>query len=194
MGYTHYWRRKKTFSKDRFSRVVEDFKNILPVLEGEGAVLAGPLGKGEPTVNTEGIHFNGPENCEHNTARTGIAWPVRGAGGVSQEPVVRGQWLAGALLGSRSCGGDCSHETFGLPREMEVPAWESPSGDGLHFEFCKTAFKPYDLAVTAALVIAKHHLDDEIRVASDGELEQWMDAAILCENALGYGNDFRLED
>ena len=32
---------------------------------------------------------------------------------------------------------------------------------------------PYDAAVTACLVVMKHHLGDAIRVSSDGEIGDW---------------------
>lgn len=63
---------------------------------------------------------------------------------------------------------------------------------GRFFGFCKTAFKPYDLAVQAALVVAAHYLDEAVVVSSDGSLEEWEDAIALCERVLGYGRAFTL--
>jgi len=37
------------------------------------------------------------------------------------------------------------------------------------FNFCKTAHKPYDLAVGLVLLIAKNHSPNSIRVSSDGD-------------------------
>jgi len=56
-----------------------------------------------------------------------------------------------------------------------------------YFQSCKTAFRPYDLAATAFLAIAKHHLGGKILVESDGTIMHWMDAVKLCQNVLGYG-------
>jgi len=78
--------------------------------------------------------------------------------------------------------GPYGHEAFRL-----LHIGERPGRDGRCFEFCKTACKPYDLAVTACLVIAKHHLGDDIEVASDGSSEDWRDAKTLCQAVLGYG-------
>jgi len=58
------------------------------------------------------------------------------------------------------------------------------------FNFCKTARKPYDLAVTSLLIIASQHLGDLIEVSSDGDLSDWNEAKELCLSALGYGEDF----
>ena len=45
------------------------------------------------------------------------------------------------------------------------------------FNFCKTARKEYDGLVTAALLLAKHHLGNRIRVSSDGNIDEWKNGA-----------------
>lgn len=97
--------------------------------------------------------------------------------------------------GSKNCGhnGDCSYETFYFPRVLEPLEWERPDEQGLYFCFCKTAFRPYDLAVTAFLVIADHYLGDQIVISSDGEQQHWFDAMLLCAEHFGYGLSFRLD-
>jgi hypothetical protein len=57
--------------------------------------------------------------------------------------------------------------------------------------FCKTAFKPYDVAVTAALLIAKHHWGESFEIRSCGSDAQWWDAKLICQRVLGYGALFR---
>ena len=106
---------------------------------------------------------------------------------------VAGTWFAGCHLKTRTCGGDCSHESFVLPQKFKAEKWQKPE-NGLFFSFCKTAYKPYDLAVNCALIIAQHHLGDEIAVSSDGDIAQWSDAMQLCQNVVGYGNEFKLSD
>jgi hypothetical protein len=101
---------------------------------------------------------------------------------------VSGAWFAGAKLNTRTCGGDCSHETFVLSQKMGINEWAKPE-NGLYFEFCKTAFKPYDLAVICALTVAKHHLGSQIKVSSDGTPENWADGVFLCNKVLGYGDE-----
>lgn len=59
-------------------------------------------------------------------------------------------------------------------------------------DFCKTAGKAYDLAVTSCLIAAKHHFGHAIEVTSDGEEEDWADARALCQSALGYGSDIEV--
>ena len=74
---------------------------------------------------------------------------------------------------------------------MEIQNWQNPN-NGLYSEFCKTAFKPYDLAVITFLIIAKHHMEDRLMVSSDGTDEHWSDGKQLCQNILGYGMEFKL--
>ena len=125
---------------------------------------------------------------------------------------VSGTWFAGLKLNQRSCSGDCSHETFSLPLEIKSSDWQKPIDKishydvnnrpvyndpkeiGLYFEFCKTAYKPYDLAVIICLIIAKHHLGKDILPSSDGTLEQWKDGMVICQKILGYGLGFSLDD
>ena len=71
---------------------------------------------------------------------------------------------------------DDSHETFYITNEkME------------QFNFCKTARKPYDLAVTAALLIIDHHAPEHFDIGSDGGIEGLFEAAKLNYELFGYG-------
>jgi hypothetical protein len=196
MGYTHYWYRQKEISPEVYSSIVQDFRCLLPMLERWGIRLAGGLGEGEPHIDEEAVWFNGLRDCGHRSDRDFfIAWPAEDARGIAapDEDVKVGTWFAGNLLSKRACDGDCSHETFHFPRVLRPPSWQKPKENGLYFNFCKTAFKPYDLAVTAFLVVAKHHLGSRIIVRSDGDDCHWQDAKWLCQLELGYGLDFRLD-
>ena len=234
MGYTHYWKRVKKFDKEQFEKAVKDFKKVLKHLS-EFVPLAGGLGKSEPEINNKRIWFNGIENCGHADRNLGITWPEKDASGIAfvvekykdistrtlltvlcgqeeelavNDSDVSGTWFAGLKLKHRSCGGDCSHETFSLPMRIEKDDWQKPIGKishydqygkpvynhkeeiGLYFEFCKTAYKPYDLAVIICLIIAKHHLKEQILVDSDGTIDTWQDGMLICQKILGYGLDF----
>lgn len=238
MGYTHYWKRKDKFDSKQYEKVVKDFKEVMRHLL-VFVPLAGGTGRGKPEINNKNIWFNGVEQCGHTGRNLGITWPDENASGIAlvieryteiptktlitmlcgeQEELavndgdISGTWFAGLKLKQRSCGGDCSHETFSLPLEIEKNDWKEPIGEisyydqyskpvyndkkeiGLYFEFCKTAYKPYDLAVIICLIIAKHHLKDDIQVSSDGDIEQWQDGMLLCQKILGYGLDFQMEE
>ena len=238
LGYTHYWKRVEKFDKEQFQKVVKDFKTVMKQLP-EFVPLADGFGKGKPEINSETICFNGVENCGHADRNLGITWPDKDASGIAfvlerykdistrtlltllcgqeeklavNDSDVSGTWFAGLKLKHRTCGGDCSHETFSLPVRIEKEDWQKPIGEishydqhgkpvyndpkeiGLYFDCCKTAYKPYDLAVIICLIIAKHHLAEDILVASDGTLENWKDGMLICQKILGYGLEFTFKN
>ncbi len=199
MGYTHYWRRPKELDGEEFEAVVNDFEKVVPYLDRMGVDLADRDGTGEPVIDDDEIRFNGDSDCGHEARDLGITWPSEHPSGVNDGGGRDGTWFAGATLNTRACGGRCSHESFNLPRVYEPRQYpggevEEPKEDGLYFDFCKTAYKPYDLAVIAALTIAKHHLGDSIKVSSDGDTDQWTDGLWLCQQVLGYGGDMEFND
>jgi hypothetical protein len=55
------------------------------------------------------------------------------------------------------------------------------SADGVDFNFCKTAQKPYDIAVTASLIHAKKVFGDKIKISSDGDWSDWDGGKLLYE-------------
>jgi hypothetical protein len=212
MGYTHYWYREKEIDLYTFERIVKDFKRLLPVFKVLDVKLGNGLGEGKPIINRREVVFNGLRNCGHpKNPNLAIPWPAETVKpGVAPNPckAVVGSWFAGVVLNQRTCNGDCSYETFYFPRVLPdrykpvqrviyydvngSPVYHDEQHVGKYFQSCKTAFRPYDLAVTAFLVIAKHHLGEKILVESDGTIAHWMDAVKLCQNVLGYGYDFEL--
>jgi len=95
--------------------------------------------------------------------------------------------------------GELGHETFYF--ERKISAMDLQRHKKVHsnlqedevFNFCKTAQKPYDLAVVAVLVAAKHHFGSDIRVSSDGNEDEWQAGVNLVKHELGYGK-FPVED
>lgn len=220
MGYTHYVYQNKTLSNS-FAKVVKDCKKLIPIFETMGIPLASCDGKGKPQITATKIAFNGLEKCGHEKRNLGITWPAKGAKGVNlayikKESVptdtivtmlsgekedlrvndsdVDGTWFAGCKLNQRTCGGDCSHESFFLNKTFLKAYDGQEDKNGKWFSCCKTAYKPYDLAVISCLIIAKHYLKNEITVHSDGEMEHWSDGQLLCQKLLGYGAEFKLDD
>lgn len=194
MGYTHYWRRKREIPADKWRAILADVRAIIPELARRGVPLAGGDGKGAPKITSGRISFNGVRDCGHpEHHELGIAWPAKDAGGVANpwtENSKSGEWYAGAEIEARTCGGDCSHETFYIERVLQPTDYLKPDDGGRYFNCCKTAFKPYDVAVTAALIILRRHLGDEIEITSDGEDQHFFDGKMICQMALGYGLDF----
>lgn len=72
--------------------------------------------------------------------------------------------------------GDDEHETFDISRKIDPEAWG----------FCKTARKPYDLAVTATLLLLAHHSPQHYSIGSDGHPDDWKEAAYLNNSLFGY--------
>ncbi|MBT5760897.1 MAG: hypothetical protein HOI55_14700 [Candidatus Marinimicrobia bacterium] len=90
--------------------------------------------------------------------------------------------------------GELAHESFLLERVTDITGFTQRDEDnGLIFKFCKTAQKPYDIAVCSALIIAKKHFGESIRISSDGENHDWQEAKTLCENTLGYGEYLNMD-
>jgi len=227
MGYTHYLYQERTLDKENFAKVVKDFKKLMPIFPDMGITLASWNGEGEPEIKPSEIAFNGLEKCGHEKRNLGITWPAKGASGINlaykqEEPVetetivtqlcgekeslrandsdVDGTWFAGCKLNQRTCGGDCSHESFILKRtfrkayDSQVPCDRKDEPEyNKWFSCCKTAYKPYDLAVISCMIIAKHHLGEQVLIHSDGDIEDWADGMILCQKILGYGKNFKLD-
>lgn len=198
MGYTHYWYRKPKIDSEIMALIVKDFGSIVLVLDDMGVRLGDGCGAGAPIISAEEIIFNGLSACGHaQNSEISIPWPSKDASGIGNNvTAINGDWFAGAMLQARACDGDCSYETFDFPRAMSKSdiEWQSARdrSDGLYFNCTKTAFRPYDVAVTAFLIIAKHYIGDDLRVTSDGKDEHWRDAKNLCQFHLGYGFDFQM--
>jgi len=75
--------------------------------------------------------------------------------------------------------GNGGHENFYLREHFN-----QNFDDGSGFNFCKTAAKPYDIVVTAALSVLKYRLKDNIVVTSDGYRREWQDGVELARKVL----------
>ena len=76
------------------------------------------------------------------------------------------------LNGDDTC--DLDHETFYLAKDYR------------EFNFCKTARKPYDLAVCSLLLLAHEHMPVHHDIGSDGDFAEWQDAMELNAKIFGY--------
>ena len=76
---------------------------------------------------------------------------------------------------------EAGHETFMINRKGE------------NDDFCKTARKPYDIAVATSLILYSHHVKG-VRVNSDGDFEdtEWIDAVKLADSLFGVKPNFEL--
>lgn len=198
MGYSQNWHRPAVIADEVFQSIRQDFEKLILPLGDLGVPLADGHGRNEPTINDEEIRFNGVHDCGHpKREEICIPYPLETARGIGPSHDAIGDCDWTVRLKYRCCGGSCAHETFAFPKvsDREVNTRDS-SGDpdvrGLVFYWTKTAFKPYDIAVTAALLIAKRYLREQLVVHSNGLDQQWADAKELCQQQLGYGDWFAI--
>lgn len=71
-------------------------------------------------------------------------------------------------------GNDLDHETFLLKKYNKG------------FNFCKTAQKPYDIAVCSLLLLAHHHIPGSYMIDSDGKINDWKDSMELNAEVFEY--------
>lgn len=71
--------------------------------------------------------------------------------------------------------GDDGCEAFYVDREPE---------NG--FNFCKTYERPYDVVVTACLIVLQHFLKKGVEVSSDGEKHEWQAGLELAQRVTGH--------
>ena len=196
MGYTHYWYRKESLDRVKFAAWSADVRKLFRLSADIGIHLAGGDGQCDPVATDDIVLFNGSENCGHvGTPDLTIPWPGEGAQGIASDGdvAVAGKWFAGHTLSARQCNGDCSYEGFLVELYMERPSWEDPE-PGLVSSGCKTAYRPYDVTITAALIAIKHHFGDDVRVSTDGKDANWDDGRMLVTTACGlWGVEYGLE-
>lgn len=98
--------------------------------------------------------------------RYGMDWPVLAyeSDEPSNPPVFTKELVR--FNGVRELG----HETFYVKRIFD-PSTSSRPSEVLHFEFCKTAQKPYDIAVVACLALLQHYCP-EVVLSSDGSTDE----------------------
>ena len=78
--------------------------------------------------------------------------------------------------------GDLSHEDFTM-REYFKQNLE-PDSFGNTGNFCKTARKPYDIVVTACLIVLTNRLPNNFSVDSDGYTDDWQAGLELAQRIL----------
>lgn len=200
MGYTHYYYQKPTIDPQAFIEIGKDFEKMISVMDHLGVKLGDYGGQNVPLINAHDLAFNGLEKCGHEKHDIGLAWPSQSAKGVKPDhtfnqlaELTKGNWFAGRELETRVCGGDCSYETFAITQQIPEEQMQNVKENGYSFNCTKTNYKPYDLAVNVVLIIAKHHLKNDIVVYSDGDDSNWIEGVQLVQHFLGYGEDFKLD-
>jgi hypothetical protein len=186
MGYAHYWIIHRDITTEEMEKIGNDFRKLLPIFKDMNIKLANIFGKGDYddiTINSKEIAFNGSKQCGHKKTRLVIPWPSKDAKGVALDnnDHVVNYWFVGHVIDTRVCNGDCSYESFIFSNEKT------------NFR-CKTAYRPYDLAVNCILLIAQYYLDNDITIKTDGLTQHWKDAEMLCNHFLNYNISVEVVD
>jgi len=162
MGYTHHWHRPPVIPDHIFDRIRADFESwCFPWRMWAFPSRAGMAGMraGLPTKIFDSTVFAIADT--QKMKRSFVPYPAEGARGIGPSHTAIGDCDEFLRLKHRCCGGSCRHETFGFPR-MAEPHWpisNEPGTEGMVFNWTKTGFKPFDIAVTAALLIAKRYYE-----------------------------------
>jgi len=164
MGYTHYWYRsakEQKHNKAKWTKFVKDCKIIADKLpidielacaepeENRLLYINGCFHHRDAQFNNEHVHFNGGGKPSEERRR--------------KKQDGRFYWEDDAF----------SHETFSIEREVEPKKEMGIDNKNTTFGFCKTARKPYDVMVTACLILYKYHFEKLVQISSDGDPEEW---------------------
>ena len=210
MGYTHYYYLPKEMEQEKFDKLAADARKIFDYCTEElGIDLGDGWGEGKPVVDKNKIIFNGSVAQRTGVWTTNeqisIPWPsdIAGIAPEIADPSADktdGHWFAGDLLTQRVAPinnatgkGSGNYETLAIERMNKHREWEADQDNPLVFDFCKTAYRPYDLTCTAVLIALKHYFP-ECKIKSDGNDKDWVDGKILCNNLLGYGITYSIDE
>ena len=139
MGYTHYWKFKKN---------PKDCKNGSKKFAKSVELLKKCLAKVPAEIEGETYDW---ENFTKKPVK--IPFVLKGGNGEG-EPKFTDELVC--FNGDASI--DCDHET----------CYFALDNDRYAFDFCKTARKPYDVAVCLALLCFKKNFDNDFSYSSDG--------------------------
>lgn len=191
MGYTHYaTRTKKDHDVETWKKFVADCKYLYKHMPAHSLSAGGyhanaPLmlnGCGafeKPQFTASRIHFNG----------TGATKRELKTGEHNGKPY---KYWEDVLEGVPQEHQDLGHETFVLQRKQWRDKYGENTGNTL-FSFCKTARKPYDLMVTACLILYKYYFKQDVEIGSDGDEEDWREAFLFIADTLPHGAEVGTE-
>jgi hypothetical protein len=204
MGFFQGWRRPSNIDNETFETVVEDFRKLLGPLRAMGVKLGDGCGQGEPVLNKDCVSFNGLGDCgctpvknpavEHMMGRlmenmlTAPTLQVAAQRTLLERGFEYNEDHFDIDWAHRRCPGCCAYETFHFPREQRTRENLAYLNDAV-----KTNRRPYDLAVSAFLLIAKKHIGSRFEIHSDGRDAWWDEARELCQRILGYGQNVKLD-
>lgn len=162
MGYTHTYKHED-ISRDNWNNIVADCRELYENMPAH-STSSGGYYEDKPLVI---------DGCERGRKRSRDEGKCMG-------PVLgkREIWFNGTdpKHGDKEGKPELACETFVL----------FPKKSSDEFPFCKTRRHPYDLMVQACLLVAKYHVGHDIKIHSDGTVEEWKPAFEFVERVLGY--------
>lgn len=192
MAYGHQWLRSRCLDPSRFEQAIRDCKQICDALP---IPLGNRDGKGEPVFTPTEICLNGFFSCpDVSNSGDGFIFPSAWSESVAPFVVspINGEYASGLTASARcvNSAGDGSFEPFLIKQSLGKKT--EPNNDFV-LEYCRTNYRPYDLAVQCCLIIFNHYHGDQFIVRSDGCEDHWYEASNDCQAVLGYGLEFSLE-
>lgn len=158
MGYTHYIYRKRDFTLKQWEKIcLETLEIIVKHCDRNKIVLAREY---DSPAEAQPSLWGGPKM---------LPTPPE----VTPDVIRFNGWK------------DEGHETFLITRKRpENPPYDPDAEES--FDFCKTARKPYDLAVCLVLISMKRHATGNVRIGSDGEWDgEWLEARKVYRELFG---------
>lgn len=194
MGYTHYYQRVigKDHDQETWNKFVADCKYLYKHMPEHSKsagdyysdrplMLNGCGGYEKPQFTKTRIYFNGTGTTKRITKST----TDTKTGKVTTYWEDDETGLPDELK-------DLGHETFVILRKVrKQDDWRSDKK--AIFNFCKTACKPYDLMVTACLILYKYYFRNDVQISSDGNEEDWSEACKFIGVALPHGKGVIVE-
>jgi hypothetical protein len=168
MGYTTYYRQKRSMTDEEFDGFCEDVKKLQEALP--------------KTVGAFVSRFGRTAGSSEGDESTPLAIEPQASG--SDDSVI-----GAGRVGFNGAGfEDADHETFLVPKNIEdgAESWEADDiKAGKRFHFTKTARKPYDVMVCACLLALKKRASSAWQISSDGDVEDWASSYRFAKGALG---------
>jgi len=166
MGYTHYWGLKNsTISQKNFNKVVKDLRKIEKYFSDNTIFSeSGGTFYSDREIPTELFNGNGTNKGVYYSGYE-----------------INGKFECESFMFNGDNSEDYDHETMSLH-----------SGDN-DWQFCKTARKPYDLAVCLILLSLKYHARST-DITSDGDNEDWSHAFRLWDKIFSRSISFKFKE
>ena len=153
MGFTRYVTIEKEIKQEVWDVYIKDCKVLLKHLP-KHSESAGGYYKDEP------LYVNGDGRAKYPILDKDMIW-LNGGSCPAKDRIKKEEIMHSGTKELWWCDindKDLGHETFVMKRKGFTDS-------------CKTGRKPYDLVVTAFLILAKYHFNNDIRISGDGDIE-----------------------